>query len=142
MQGMAKVGLQLWVCKTQFILVLLFIIALFSKWTTVNLFLLNPVFGCSYVKWINVYKCYIFFSDWSLYHSVMSFLSLITVFVFISFFLNIYCYLRFSFSFGYMKYLFPFFLLICVCLSFWGEYLVDSIYIGLVFLSSQMPYVF
>ena len=43
-QGGAKVGLQLWVCKTQFILVLLFINILFSMWTTVNLLLPHPVY--------------------------------------------------------------------------------------------------
>ena len=35
-QGEVKVGLPLWVCKTQFILVLLFITILFFMWTTVN----------------------------------------------------------------------------------------------------------
>ena len=41
-----KVGLQMWVCKTQFILVLAFInyyiIILFCIWTTVNLLLSHP----------------------------------------------------------------------------------------------------
>ena len=33
-------------------------------------------------------------------------------------------------------------LLVCVYLSFWGGCLVDSICMGLVFLSVQLPYVF
>ena len=33
-------------------------------------------------------------------------------------------------------------LLVCVCLSIWDGYLEGSIYIGLVFLSIQLPYVF
>ena len=44
-EGVAKVGLQLWVCKTQslFLCYDLLIIVLFSIWTTVNLLLPHPV---------------------------------------------------------------------------------------------------
>ena len=53
-QGGARVGLQLWVCETQFILVLLLIIVSFSIWTTVNLFLPHPIYTYLYTYKIQI----------------------------------------------------------------------------------------
>ena len=74
--GWAKVGLQLWIHKTQslFLYYYLLIIVLFSIWTTVNLLLTNPVFSPS--LWLNyfygvfLYQIFLFYIVKSIYNFV------------------------------------------------------------------------
>ena len=102
------------------------------------------IFRCFYVGPINVYWVYILLLDCPLYHY--------GVFFFVSYYS-----LGFKVYFCRIEVLLPqlfipfhshelFFsiplLWVCVYLSIWGGSLESSIYIGIVFLSTQLPYVF
>ena len=66
------------------------------------------ILGCSYVVYIYIYNCYIYFFDWSLDHYVVSFLVSCNCLYFKVYFgWGEYCYSRFLLISICMEYLFP-----------------------------------
>ena len=131
---LVKVGCQsplLWLCYCWFPLLWLLAFALCIE---------VPPVGC-----INIYNCYIFFLDWSLDHYVVSFFvschSLYFILMSILSDMRIATPAFFWYPLVWNIFVHPL-SSVCMCLWVWSGSLVDSIYMGLVFVSIQPVYVF
>ena len=85
----------------------------------------------------------VFLLDWSLDHYIVSFLIFCNLYFKVCFFWYENCYSCFLLLPIYMKYIFSILSLpVFMCLEVWSGFLVDSIYMGLVFVSIQPVCVF
>ena len=103
---------------------------------------LSYILWCSYVGCICIYNYYIFFLELSFDHYVVSFFVSFHSLCFSLFYLI--WVLLLLLSFGLYLHGISFSspsLSVCMCPLFWGEFLVDNIYRGLVFVSIQPIFV-
>ena len=102
------------------------------------------VFGCSYVGCIYIYNVYVFLVDSSFeYYEVTIWVSLYGPLFEVYFVWYEYCYPRFFFPVRLLgKFVSSLSLSVCVSVLSWGGSLVGNIYVGHVFLSIQLFYVF
>ena len=126
------VSLLLLLCYCQFLLLCLLVFVL----------CLSYVLRCSYIGCIDIYNCYVFLLDWSLDHYVVSFFISCNLYFKVYFVWYEDCYSSFLLLSICMEYIFPSLTLVYMCLEVWSWFLVDSIYMGLVFVSIQPVSIF